>query len=208
MVFLRLHLRPSVPHRETLQPSPCLNLPIHTDGRLRLLRQSLDTQSFPAASAAPVEKSRAVPSSLPLLFLSRPHAASDPSLPIRSPAGFVGEYNCGTRLEVLQSALEAVGGHARPDVVVWTGDNAPHHEGTTREDVLATFKAVTRELQQRLPGVAVVPSLGNYDFVPVHSDPGPPLNSWLLGPLAELFSDWIGDEGLSTFRFAGYYDVW
>uniref|UniRef100_A0A061RB85 Sphingomyelin phosphodiesterase n=1 Tax=Tetraselmis sp. GSL018 TaxID=582737 RepID=A0A061RB85_9CHLO len=131
--------------------------------------------------------------------------ASDPSLPIRSPAGFVGEYNCGTRLEVLQSALEAV--HARPDVVVWTGDNAPHHEGTTREDVLATFKAVTRELQQRLPGVAVVPSLGNYDFVPVHSDPGPPLNSWLLGPLAELFSDWIGDEGLSTFRFAGYYDV-
>lgn len=64
-----------------------------------------------------------------------------------------------------------------------------------------------RELKQRLPGVPVFPSLGNYDFVPVHSDPGPPLNSWILQPLADLFADWLEQESLDTFRYAGYYEV-
>ena len=66
---------------------------------------------------------------------------------------------------------------------------------------------VSREIAQRLPGVPVFPSLGNYDFVPVHSDPGPPLNSWLLHPLAEMFATWLDAEALETFKYGGYYEV-
>ena len=73
--------------------------------------------------------------------------------------------------------------------------------------MLESIGYVAQELKKRLPGVPVVPSLGNYDFVPMHSDPGPPLNSWLLHPAADMFSEWLPSEALDTFKYAGYYEV-
>mmetsp|Transcript_13976 Transcript_13976/g.39551 ORF Transcript_13976/g.39551 Transcript_13976/m.39551 type:complete len:319 (+) Transcript_13976:168-1124(+) len=131
----------------------------------------------------------------------------DPSVPVRTPASVVGEYSCDTRFQVLQSALDALKSELRPDAVVWTGDNAPHHPDTTKEEVLETIGYVAREIAQRLPGIPVFPSLGNYDFVPIHSDPGPPLNSWLLHPLAEMFAPWLDEDALGTFKYAGYYEA-
>mmetsp|Transcript_15293 Transcript_15293/g.39488 ORF Transcript_15293/g.39488 Transcript_15293/m.39488 type:complete len:503 (-) Transcript_15293:26-1534(-) len=132
--------------------------------------------------------------------------ASDPSVAIKTQASMAGEYKCDTRPQLLQSALEAVQA-MRPDMVLWTGDTAPHHPSTTQEDVVDSLSFVVRELVKALPGVPVFPSLGNYDFVPVHSDPGPPLNQWLLAPAASLFGAWLGEDALSTFRYAGYYEA-
>lgn len=132
--------------------------------------------------------------------------ASDPSQPIQTAASAVGEYQCDTSPPLLQSALEAAKSML-PDVIFWTGDTAPHHPYTTQQDVLDALEHVTQQLLRELPGVSVFPSLGNYDFVPLHSDPGPPLNQWLLRPAADLFSAWLPEEALSTFKYAGYYEV-
>ena len=78
---------------------------------------------------------------------------------------------------------------------------------TVLQEVLETIGYVSRELKRRLPGIPVYPSLGSHDFVPAHSDPGPPLNSWLLNPLADMFASWLGPESLDMFKYAGYYEV-
>lgn len=182
--------------------------------------------------------SNAPSSPLPPPTCNAAPAASDPSVAIKTQASMAGEYKCDTRPQLLQSALEAVQA-MRPDMVLWTGDTAPHHPSTTQEvpapppvpllvlphpfrhggihglskllpsgqDVVDSLSFVVRELVKALPGVPVFPSLGNYDFVPVHSDPGPPLNQWLLAPAASLFGAWLGEDALSTFRYAGYYEV-
>ena len=75
------------------------------------------------------------------------------------------------------------------------------------QEVLESIAYTAQELKRRLPGVPVVNSLGNYDFVPMHSDPGPPLNSWILHPVAEMISEWLDAEALETFKYAGYYEV-
>ena len=62
----------------------------------------------------------------------------------------------------------------KPDLVYWTGDIMPHDVWeNTREDNVRQFNNTLTLLKTYLPGVKVIPAMGNHEGVPVNSFPIP-----------------------------------
>ena len=142
-------------------------------------------------------------------------------------AGMLGNVNCDSPLALLESALQAAKG-LQPDLLVWTGDTLSHHQARltqiasslsyeqgqerfrlSREAALWTFKNATDAISRILPGVPVFPALGNHDFYPANTDPGPEgkTRQWLTSALAnDIWSKWLSeDEAKRTFAWGGFY---
>ncbi|KAF9570738.1 Endopolyphosphatase [Mortierella alpina] len=99
------------------------------------------------------------------------------------------------------------------DFVVWTGDNARHDSDNTRprtqEQIYKMNKAITQKFLETFPTdyigerLPIVPAIGNNDIYPHNIiQPGP--NS-ILKHYAEIWSDFIPESELHTFRRGGYY---
>ena len=143
-----------------------------------------------------------------------------------SVAGKLGSRNCDSPLALLQSALSAARS-VDPDIVVWTGDTLPHRSdkdgtepGAGREEALRVLANATGAFRTALSGYfdesgldpeplrgRVFPVLGNHDFRPAHTDPGPGRRAWLTGSLADgPWGDLLGsDEARRTFTHGGFY---
>ncbi|KAF9962802.1 Endopolyphosphatase [Mortierella alpina] len=99
------------------------------------------------------------------------------------------------------------------DFVVWTGDNARHDSDNSRprtqEQIYKMNKAITQKFLTTFPPdstgerLPIVPAIGNNDIYPHNIiQPGP--NS-ILKHYAEIWSDFIPESELHTFRRGGYY---
>ncbi|KAF9939429.1 Endopolyphosphatase [Mortierella alpina] len=99
------------------------------------------------------------------------------------------------------------------DFVIWTGDNARHDSDNTQprtqEQIYKMNRAITQKFLatfptdlagQRLP---IVPAIGNNDIYP-HNIIRPGPNS-ILKHYAEIWTDFIPESELHTFRRGGYY---
>ena len=147
--------------------------------------------------------------------------------------GPLGNPNCDSPMALLESALSA-GKTLQPDLVIWTGDSLAHNEEARdarerkgkapggegealdkasygRAHALWTLANVTETFQRMLPNVPVFPVLGNYDFYPRHTDPGPGRHNWLTEKLAwEIWKDesgahWLSEDARKTFTYGGFY---
>ena len=156
----------------------------------------------PAACAAPPCCRRAAGAGAPAPAAGRPARAS-------------GEALCDTPASVLQAALNALSADP-PDLVVWTGDTAPHPAAPTESAAgrpagpadlaphLAPLAEAAATVRAGLPGVPVAPALGNRDFRPAdRARPGA-----LLGALAAddgPWGPWLPAEARAAFAYGGYY---
>eukprot|EP00899_Mesostigma_viride_P027805 jgi/Mesvir1/8209/Mv12500-RA.1 len=129
----------------------------------------------------------------------------------RNPAHPLASPRCDTSVRLLQSALGAAANVA-PSFVLVTGDTAPHGlDGLPREEargrVLEAINSTARVFEQILPRTPVLFALGDTDFLPEGIDPGFPHNSWLLRPVAEIWSRWLPPNARVMFELTGAYDV-
>ena len=124
----------------------------------------------------------------------------------------VGDYHCDSPLVLALSALHAMKNiQPYPDLILWTGDSAPHWSTPSMEYILNITSTVFTQLEQLFPGVPVIPVLGNHDTsppnqfpVPTPEDPTPQYYSHMLhqGGWGQHVPE---GDGVKTFLTCGYY---
>ncbi|MPC93106.1 Acid sphingomyelinase-like phosphodiesterase 3b [Portunus trituberculatus] len=86
-----------------------------------------------------------------------------------------GNYNCDSPWPLVKSAIQAmVDIEARPDFVLWTGDNAPHTDDPEPNFsvIFSSLSNITGELRTAFhPSIPVLPVLGNHDAFPKNDYP-------------------------------------
>ncbi|XP_011497630.1 PREDICTED: acid sphingomyelinase-like phosphodiesterase 3a [Ceratosolen solmsi marchali] len=112
-------------------------------------------------------------------------------------AGIYGHYNCDSSWLLIESAAKVMKANPADGIefVLWTGDALSRHESITEEYRLQYLKNITDLLSHTFTGQFVFPVLG-------HEDIG--LN---YSQIANLWSNWLPDEALVTFRENGYYTI-
>ncbi|XP_022694615.1 sphingomyelin phosphodiesterase-like isoform X3 [Varroa jacobsoni] len=127
-------------------------------------------------------------------------------------AGFWGTYvTCDIPERTLISALKYIEKQVKPDYIYWTGDIISHNVWqTTREGNLRQFNRTLDVLRMYVPDVKVIPVIGNHEGVPVNSFPIPQITgrlsvTWLYESLADVWSHYIPEQNLKTFRKGGFY---
>ncbi|KAK3771040.1 hypothetical protein RRG08_002088 [Elysia crispata] len=86
-----------------------------------------------------------------------------------STLGRFGHHFCDPPWTLVEEALdEMVRRKADPDFIVWTGDTSYHFSREQRSlaEAVDVIRNVSEAIAVRFPGMAVIPSIGNNDFVP------------------------------------------
>lgn len=87
-------------------------------------------------------------------------------------AGKWGSFQCDLPPITLEAMFEYIAKEVKPDVLIWTGDNAPHSIWETNvEEVLDATKNVTEMIKRAFKGqkVTIIPVQGNHDYSPPNS---------------------------------------
>lgn len=123
-------------------------------------------------------------------------------------AGIWGNYKCDLPEIMLDNLLThlATNYSADLDFIFWTGDNPPHDIWMeSRESQIASTQYLVDKLKAAFPKTPVFPALGNHESFPVDQFPTPPKNSWLMNPVARMWSYWLPSDALQTVQYGGYY---
>ncbi|KAF9109858.1 Endopolyphosphatase, partial [Mortierella sp. AM989] len=132
-------------------------------------------------------------------------------------AGYYGMPNtiCDSPLTFAEAALDWIGKNlvGSIDFIVWTGDNARHDLDNTHPRTQDQINRMNKEMAMRFlktfpPGpngkrIPIVPTIGNNDVYPhniMFPGPGP-----ILQHYSEIWSEFIPEDQLETFRHGGYY---
>ncbi|XP_031616396.1 sphingomyelin phosphodiesterase-like [Contarinia nasturtii] len=128
-------------------------------------------------------------------------------------AGYWGDYlSCDSPSHLIENICSQVAtNHKNIDLIYYTGDFADHFSWlTTKSSIKHSIEFVTQQIKEKFPKTPVIMVIGNHDIHP--SDAFAPestseyINSkWLYEIAADLWSDWLPQTALSTFRRGGYY---
>jgi hypothetical protein len=80
-----------------------------------------------------------------------------------------GHYTCDTPLPTFQSFLDFVKLNVKPDVIFWTGDNAPHNSlNTNEQEVITSTTQLTQIIKGTFAktGIRIYPIQGAQDIFP------------------------------------------
>ncbi|CAH8601223.1 unnamed protein product [Schistosoma margrebowiei] len=84
-----------------------------------------------------------------------------------------GNYSCDSPLELALNAINATRMlfAKTPDFVIWSGDNGPHDDSLTSDQLLDGIRLISKALKQSFPvdEVYILPVLGNHDVVPANT---------------------------------------
>lgn len=123
-------------------------------------------------------------------------------------AGFWGMYNCDTPPHTLVNMLQ-FWNHSLtplPDFVVYTGDNPPHDVWEqSRGENLNVSRFLFDSMQEQVPGLLVLPAVGNHEPFPVDEFTVDGQTVWLTDSLADYWAAWLPESALGTLRYGGYY---
>lgn len=128
---------------------------------------------------------------------------------IKDPAGKWGNYKCDAPMILIQTMLKEMAAvEPNPDFIVWLGDNVKHDiwEQTKEENLQATFNC-TQFIKQAFPNTRVIPIFGNHEAYPTDQFAPPPGMDWLYSSLAQYWKDWLPEDALASFLYAGYYQT-
>ncbi|CAH8650243.1 unnamed protein product [Dicrocoelium dendriticum] len=78
-----------------------------------------------------------------------------------------------------------------PDFVLWSGDNGPHINGLSKNELLTGLRLISGQFQRVFPldKVYILPAIGNHDVVPSNSMRPAPSDSKRLAWCHQLASD-------------------
>ncbi|CAH8569123.1 unnamed protein product [Heterobilharzia americana] len=112
-----------------------------------------------------------------------------------------GNYSCDSSPNLALSAISATRElfAKKPDFVIWSGDNGPHDDSVSSEQLLDGIRLLSKAMKQAFPidEVYILPVLGNHDVIPANNMEVT-LNSrsrttWChkLGDDLQLWGEWI-----------------
>jgi hypothetical protein len=80
-------------------------------------------------------------------------------------AGPLGTYGCDIPFDVVTTMGEYINSKVKPDIVLWTGDVAPHDQWNyTLEYVTMLQTTLTNHFKANFSDYALYPLEGNHDF--------------------------------------------
>lgn len=136
-------------------------------------------------------------------------------------AGVFGDYNCDTSIILFKKYLQSLqvwiteNPGDKPDLVLWTGDNASHEDHLQTPHINREATRVIGEvLNEYFPDIPIIGSLGNHDVYPVNTLSNKRfLNKWLLDKLSDYWTPLLRlDENdpqkpeiMETLKTGGYY---
>ncbi|TNN05693.1 Acid sphingomyelinase-like phosphodiesterase 3b isoform 1 [Schistosoma japonicum] len=84
-----------------------------------------------------------------------------------------GNYSCDSPLELALNAINATRMlfTKQPDFVIWSGDNGPHDDSLTSDQLLDGIRLISKALKQAFPvdEIYILPVIGNHDVVPANN---------------------------------------
>lgn len=127
-------------------------------------------------------------------------------------AGKWGGYICDLPENTIRSMLQFVNRTIKPQIIFWTGDNAPHDLWmSSSPSVIQSTINMTNMIKEELAGsnIAFYPTIGNHDVFPVNMQDFsyPNAQPEILG-FSSAWADWLGPEALAQFNQWGYYSKW
>jgi len=125
-----------------------------------------------------------------------------------TPAQQFGDYLCDSPYLLIQNAVAFMKSqYPNPDFIIWTGDDPPHIpvSALSEDKVLNSIQNITTLLKSNFPGVQVYPALGNHDTYPKGQFVEGP--NYMYNMTANIWSDWLPQDALATFRKGGYYTL-
>ncbi|CAH8600939.1 unnamed protein product [Schistosoma curassoni] len=112
-----------------------------------------------------------------------------------------GNYSCDSPLKLALNAINATRMlfAKTPDFVIWSGDNGPHDDSLTSDQLLDGIRLISEALKQSFPvdEVYILPVLGNHDVVPANTMEITPQSRsrfdlcHKLGNDVDLWGEWI-----------------
>ena len=125
-------------------------------------------------------------------------------------AGKWGDVNCDLPPWTFDAISEFIGTEIKPDMVLWTGDNADHNiwDQSFDENMMNNLD-ITNQLKKYLPSETLVfPTLGNHDAYPVNvEDMYHEERNTLVKGVADSWEQWIGKEAAEELHQRGYYST-
>lgn len=124
-------------------------------------------------------------------------------------AGYWGsDSNCDLPIRTLEGFAKFVQKNIKDiDFILWTGDNTAHdiwHQ--SRERNLNSSVVITNIIKSYLPNIPVLPIIGNHEPYPVNVYSfGNDDDKWLVEGLANIWKNWLGEEGYQSFVKNGFY---
>jgi len=112
-------------------------------------------------------------------------------------ASIWGSFSCDSPLALINASFEFISSHFDLDLILWTGDNAGHHDFTQSlsQNIEATL-TITNLFKHYFENIPVVPVIGNHDAYPV-DQLGP---DWLYENLySKLLPAWQECSTVQTF---------
>jgi sphingomyelin phosphodiesterase len=139
--------------------------------------------------------------------------AFDPNPPTpEDAAGKFGSYGCDLPPITAENMYVFVRDMPKdefPDFVLWTGDSTPHDVwNQTVEDNTRYTIEVTKYYNEHLPGLPIVPSLGNHEFYPCNLmsfDPNEPHP--IFDQIGDAWSSWLDEDAMKQFKQWGYFSM-
>ncbi|XP_020632886.1 acid sphingomyelinase-like phosphodiesterase 3b [Orbicella faveolata] len=119
-----------------------------------------------------------------------------------------GNYLCDSPWRLINSSVFAMKDiEPNPDFIIWTGDDMPHvpNSELSTEEVIETVKNMTALLSTVFTNTTVYPALGNHDYHPKHLMPPKPNDIYTA--VGDLWSRWLPQEAVDTFKKGGFYTV-
>ncbi|CAH8617950.1 unnamed protein product [Schistosoma rodhaini] len=112
-----------------------------------------------------------------------------------------GNYSCDSSFKLALNAINSTRMlfAKTPDFVIWSGDNGPHDDSLTSDQLLNGIRLISKALKQSFPvdEVYILPVLGNHDVVPANTMEITPQSrsrfDWChkLGNDKDLWGEWI-----------------
>ncbi|XP_018646226.1 LOW QUALITY PROTEIN: hypothetical protein Smp_133330 [Schistosoma mansoni] len=112
-----------------------------------------------------------------------------------------GNYSCDSSFKLALNAINSTRMlfAKTPDFVIWSGDNGPHDDSLTSDQLLNGIRLISKALKQSFPvdEVYILPVLGNHDVVPANNMEITPQSrsrfDWChkLGNDKDLWGEWI-----------------
>ena len=113
---------------------------------------------------------------------------------------------CDINENVFRSFLDAAE-EAKPDFIIWTGDNAPHDVWMGSQEHVFNSTRILRDMlnekfQHKIP---IYPILGNHEKYP--NDEYGKDEKDLLAGMADLYKEYLDDAAYKQFKETGYYTM-
>ena len=119
--------------------------------------------------------------------------------------------HCDIPVKLYQSMLDFIVDDIKPDMILWTGDNAAHDiwENTSDETIEYTIKT-TELLKETVKGhdITILPILGNHDtwVVNIQSFASPKANRE-INKFKDHWKEWLTPEAFTKFGEYGFYSM-